>query len=424
MTNPTPRFPPGLPSEFVIDDSTSAAIAAALDKNAARSAAQFRELQGSVPQKRVIVTGVSGQDGSYMVDYLLANTPHLVYGMIRRTAKPDYSNLAGALNNPRFQFVNGDLSDTTSIDNLVKEVKPDYFINLAAQSFVKISWSAPEHTFDVDAVGVLRILEAIRKHVPQCRFYQAGSSEEFGAVEYSPQDEKHPLRPQSPYGAAKAAARHIVRVYRESYGLYAIQGILFNHEGARRGSEFVTRKITKGVARIAAAIKAGQLFEPIELGNLDAKRDWSDARDFVDGIWRMLNQEQHNTALSFVVGDEFARRHLNLVGLLNEYVLASGETHTVREFVEKAFAAAGISCNWWQYQKDDPKTQELLQLDETGWPRKCLVRINPAFYRPAEVDLLLGDATRARTELGWSPKISFDQLVTEMVKTDLAAAGL
>jgi GDPmannose 4,6-dehydratase len=356
-------------------------------------------------QKKVIVSGVTGQDGSYMVDYLLANTPHLVYGMVRRTAKPDFSNLAGALNNPRFQFVTGDLSDTTSIDNVVRQILPDYFINFAAQSFVKVSWEIPEQTFDVGAAGVLRCLEAIRKHVPQCRFYQASSSEEYGKIEYSPQDELHPMRPQSPYGAAKCAGHHLVRVYRESYGLYAVAGTLYNHESERRSPEFVSRKITLGVARIAAAIKAGQSFEPLELGNLDAKRDWSHAIDFIDGVWKMLNQEKPN-----------------------EFVLASGETHTVREFTEKAFAAAGVSGVWWDGGgKGDPQRQEYILGDGRGLATKAyvpLVRVNPAFYRCAEVDILQGNAARARAELGWSPKISFDELVRLMVQHDLRAAGL
>ncbi len=369
----------------------------------------------SSPQKKVIVTGVTGQDGSYMADYLLANTDHLVYGMVRRTAKPDYGNLEKALNHPRLQLVVGDLSDGQSIDNLVRRLKPDYFINLAAQSFVGSSWDIPEMTFDVDAIGVIRCLEAIRKHAPQCRFYNAGSSEEYGSVQYSPQDEKHPPCARSVYGAAKVAARQIVKVYRESYHLYAVQGLLFNHESERRGHEFVTRKITLGVARIARAIKDGKPFEPIELGNLDSKRDWSHAEDFVEGIWRMVNQQEWPGG-----GTD-----------CNEYVLASGETHTVREFIVKAFAIAGIKGGWWEaLAEGKPRTPEsevyTFADPEMGWPvpDMCLVKINPAFYRPADVELLLGDSTRARTELGWTPKVTFDELVSRMVRSDLAAVGL
>ncbi len=379
--------------------------------------------------KKVIVSGVSGQDGSYMVDYLLANTDHLVYGMVRRTAKPDYGNLESALNNSRFQLVVGDLSDSQSIDNLVRRIKPDYFINLAAQSFVGSSWDIPEMTFDVDAVGVIRVLEAIRKHAPQCRFYGAGSSEELGGVLYSPQDEKHPPCARSVYGAAKVAARQITKVYRESYGLYAVQGLLFNHESERRGEEFVTRKITLGVARIARAIKDGKSFEPIELGNLDAKRDWSHAEDFVDGMWRMLNQSyhEHDGVPAIDASPEWwaeydkrqdARRK---AWQPTEYVLASGETHTVREFIEKAFKIADIPMCWTGQGETEVGYTRLLPIAEE-W--EDLVRVNPAFYRPADVELLLGNATRARKELGWSPKVTFDQLVERMVKHDLAAVGL
>lgn len=383
-------------------------------------------------QKRVLVSGVSGQDGSYMADYLLANTPHLVYGMVRRTAKPDYGNIEGAMNNPRFQLVVGDLSDSQSIDNVVKKVRPDYFINLAAQSFVGSSWEIPEVTFDVDAMGVIRCLEAIRKHVPQCRFYGAGSSEELGSVLYTPQDEKHPPRARSVYGAAKVAARQITKVYRESYGLYAIQGLLFNHESERRGEEFVTRKITLGVARIAKAIKEGQSFEPIELGNLDAKRDWSHAEDFVDGMWRMLNQDVYRAIPPFVdMGVHMLGGAIALIARgADEYVLASGETHTVREFVEKAFAAAEVSGTWRKGHKpEDEQYQVFVRADQEHEDSfangmQTVVRINPSFYRPAEVDLLWGDSTRARTELGWAPKVSFDELVTRMVRSDLAAVGL
>lgn len=370
--------------------------------------------------KRVLVTGVSGQDGSYMADYLLANTNHFVFGMVRRTAKPDYRNMESAMKHPRFKLVTGDLSDSTSIDNVVKEVMPDYFINLAAQSFVGVSWKIPETTFDVDAIGVIRCLEAIRKHVPHCRFYQAGSSEEFGKVQYSPQDEKHPPCPQSVYGAAKCAARQIVRVYRESYGLYAVQGHLFNHESERRGEEFVTRKISLGVARIARAIKDGKPFEPIELGNLDAKRDWSHAEDFVDGIWRMLNQEQYTKwpaigHLTEVAASQFASKRID------EYVLASGETHAIRTFVEKAFLAANLPGSW-SGEGVGETYHSIYGYTPNGTIK--LVRINPAFYRPAEVELLLGDATRAKAELGWSPKVSFDDLVIRMVQNDLKEVGL
>lgn len=359
-------------------------------------------------QKKIIVTGVTGQDGSYMVDYLLANTNHMIYGMIRRTSKPDFSNLTGVISNSRFKFVTGDLSDSTSLDNLVNEIKPDYFINLAAQSFVKASWDIPEQTFDVGATGVLRCLEAIRKHAPNCRFYNAGSSEELGDVITAPQDETHPLRPRSPYGAGKAAARHIVKVYRESYKLYAVQGLLFNHESERRGEEFITRKVSLGVARI---IKDGidkTSVAAIELGNLDAKRDWSHAYDFVDGIWRMLNQEVYGDIKN--LNDQNINDSSFLSSQVKEYILASGETHTVREFVEKAFRAAGIEGKW----SGSGENEVFL------YKNIVLVKINPVYYRPAEVDLLLGDPTRAKTELKWSPKVSFDQLVSRMVNNDLS----
>jgi GDPmannose 4,6-dehydratase len=347
--------------------------------------------------KKVIVTGVTGQDGSYMLDYLLENTDYKLYGITRRSSNINLKNISHLVNNPRVELVTGDLSDSQSIDNLVREIKPDYFINLGAQSFVGSSWQIPEQTFDVGALGVLRCLEAIRKHAPNCRFYNAGSSEELGNVDYYPQDEKHPLKPRSPYGAAKAAARHIVKVYRESYNLYAIQGLLYNHESERRGEEFVTRKITKGVARIKKAIDNNESFKPIELGNLDSKRDWSHALDFVDGIWKMLNQPEPK-----------------------EYILSSNETHSVREFIELAFQEAGILGNW-QYSGDKESINEqylYINHDST----QVLIKINPEFYRPAEVDLLLGDSSKARTDLNWVPKINFNNLVKLMVKNDINLA--
>ena len=348
-----------------------------------------------IMSKKVIITGVTGQDGSYMADLLLEETDYEIYGMVRRTSTKNYKNIDHLLNNPRFKTVTGDLSDSQSIDNLIREIKPDYFINLAAQSFVGSSWQIPEQTFDIDAIGVIRCLESIRKHIPNCRFYNAGSSEELGNVDYSPQDENHPLKPRSPYGAAKAAARHIVKVYRESYNLFAIQGLLYNHESERRGEEFVTRKITKNIARIQKALNNNEKFEPLELGNIDAKRDWSHAKDFVNGIWIMLNQSEPK-----------------------EYLLSSGETHTVREFIEKAFKVAGISGEW---VGKDITEQYILKktLNSIYYDNQILVKINSKFYRPAEVDLLLGDSSNAQKELNWKPNISFDSLVKIMVENDL-----
>lgn len=344
--------------------------------------------------KKVIVTGVTGQDGSYMVEYLLKNTDFDIIGMARRSANLNFSHLKSCIDNPRFHITLGDLSDAQSIDTMVREHMPDYFVNFAAQSFVGSSWKIPEQTFETCAMGPLRCLEAIRKHVPQCRFYNAGSSEEMGDVIYSPQDMDHPARARSPYGAAKIAARQIVKVYRESYNLFAIQGLLYNHESERRGEEFVTRKITKAAARIKKAIDKHLPFDALELGNIDAKRDWSHAEDFVDGIWLMLNN------------------HAPI-----EYILSSGETHSIREFLTKAFVQAGIVGQWTGEGQDEI----LYTFQHGGVTRdaKTLVKINPEFYRPAEVELLLGNSAPARYSLGWKPKNDFNTLVKRMVDHDL-----
>jgi GDPmannose 4,6-dehydratase len=262
-------------------------------------------------------------------------------------------------------------------------------------------------------MAVLYQLEAIRKFAPNCRYYQAGSSEEFGNVVTIPQDESHPIRPRSPYGASKAAARMLVKVYRESYNLYAIQGWLFNHEGVRRGSEFVTRKITQNVARIKKSTDVGEKFEPLELGNLDSKRDWSDAECFVDGIWRMLNQEKYNKDFPIIIGglsEEQERIH-NYSKNIKEYIFSSNETHTIREFVELAFEAAGIYGEW-----HGGGIHEEFRQKETG---RVLVVINEKFFRLAEVELLLGDSSKARNELNWQPKTSFSELVRKMTIHDI-----
>lgn len=345
---------------------------------------------------KVLITGILGQDGANMVEYLLDHTNAKIFGMIRRTSNPNFINCKKFISDPRFQLVYGDLSDSVSIDNLVRDIQPDYFINFAAQSFVGCSWDIPLQTFDANATGVARCLEAVRRFKPTCRFYSAGSSEEFGDVICSPQDINHPIRPRSPYGASKAAAHHLVKVYRESYNLYAVHGILFNHEGTKRGEEFVTRKISKGVARIHHAIKNKQIFEPINLGNLDSKRDWSDSEDFIDGVWKMLNQKQPK-----------------------DYVLSSNETHSIREFIEKAFNYAHIEGYWHGEGIEEKYYINDRYVEDKQVESSCLVKINPKFYRPAEVDLLWGDSNPARKELGWEPKISFDKLVEKMVRFDI-----
>ena len=281
-----------------------------------------------------------------------------------------------------------DITDSQNVEDVIRKEQPDYFINFAANSFVGNSWTMPVNHMNTNCMAVIYQLEAIRKFAPHCRYYNAGSSEEFGDVVTAPQSEEHPLRPRSPYGAAKAAARHLVKVYRESYSIYAVQGWLFNHEGTRRGEEFVTRKITKAVARIKQAIDREEAYDLLELGNIESKRDWSDAEDFVDGVWKMLNQQQPR-----------------------EYVLSSNETHTIREFVELAFEAAGIQGYWL-----GSGINEIFLQKET---ERVLMVINEKFYRPAEVELLLGDSTKARQELGWKPKTSFKNLVDKMVFHDI-----
>lgn len=371
----------------------------------------IKDVQGFINNRKVVfITGVTGQDGSHLVDYLLETTDYFIIGGARRLSTKNHENI-DHIKSDRFKLVNFDLSDVHSINKIVQDLKPDYFVNLAAQTFVGSSWDFPAQTWECNTTAVIHILESIRQHRPSCRFYNAGSSEEYGNVAYTPQDENHPAKPRSPYGASKSAARQIVKVYRESYNLYAVQGLLFNHEGTRRGEEFVTRKITKGVARIKKAIIEGKSFAPIELGNVKAKRDWSDAEDFVRGIWLMLNQEK-------------CRVDMDSNMVIEEYVLSSNETHTIAEFVWYAFKAAGIEGAWHgeaELAEFSISTKDAIKYEPVT---SVLVKINPKFYRPAEVDVLLGDSTKARKELQWTPKTDFEGLVKKMVDNDLKQIGL
>ncbi len=292
-----------------------------------------------------------------------------------------------------------DLSDAHSIENLIVKYKPTYFVNAAANAFVGESWAVPAQHLEINTVAVLHQLEAIRKHSPTTRYFNMGTSEEFAvSTKGGPQNEDTLLDPKSPYGASKCAARHVVSVWRQSYNLFALQGWTFNFESPIRGEKYLTRKVSKGVARIAAALKNDQPFEPLELGNLDSYRSWQHAADVADGVWKMLNQKEPKP-----------------------YVLSAPDTHTVREFVERAFSIAGFPVIWTGQGMEEEGYTRLVPIAE-DWT--TLVRINPKFLRPADVTYLHGDATRAHTELGWNPKHSFPDLVHEMVINDLAAVGI
>lgn len=335
--------------------------------------------------KKAFITGVTGQDGSYLAEFLLEKG-YAVHGMVRRSSSLNLERIGHLID--RISLHEGDLGDSSSLKKIIERVAPDEVYNLAAMSHVKASFEMPEYTADVDAVGVLRLLEAVKTHNPKTRVYQASTSELFGRVKEIPQSEKTPFYPRSPYGVAKLYAYWIVVNYREAYGMYACNGILFNHESPRRGEAFVSRKITLAAAKIAAGLQ-----ERLLLGNLDAKRDWGYAKDFVEGMWLMLQQEHPE-----------------------DYVLATGETTTVRAFVEMAFKEVGIPLEWRGEG-----------LNEKGYSSdgKARVEISPQFFRPSEVDLLIGDPSKAKKQLGWSPKTSIHQLVQMMICSDqeLIASG-
>ena len=339
--------------------------------------------------KKILITGVTGQDGSNMVRFLLKNTDLFIYGAVRRLSVPNYDNI-NDIKDTRFKLINLDLLDQQSINNSVKKIRPDYIINFAAQSFVGESWNSPVSTFTTNTLPVIYFLESIKEFVPHCRFYSAGSSEEMGDIDYSPQDLKHPMKPRSPYGASKCAARHLVKVYRESYNIFAIHCILFNHEGIRRGKEFVTRKISSNIARIKKQLENGEIItEPLELGNINSIRDWSDSEDFVEAVWIMLNRDEPR-----------------------EYVLSSNEFHTVKEFLELTCEYAELKVEW----KIDSENEVNTELLYNG---QVIMRINPELYRLAEVELLFGDSTETRNVINWEPKVSFKELVKKMIDWDI-----
>ncbi len=337
--------------------------------------------------KKALITGITGQDGSYLAELLLEKG-YEVHGIIRRsssfnTGRIDHIYRDPHVKNRRLILHFGDLSDSSNISRLLEKIRPDEIYHLGAQSHVRVSFDIPEYTADVTALGTLRLLDAIKESGITTKFYQASSSEMFGKVQEIPQKETTPFYPRSPYGVSKVFAYWITKNYRESYGLFAVNGILFNHESPRRGSTFVTKKITEGLVKIHLGLQ-----DKLYLGNLDAKRDWGHAKDYVEGMWLMLQAKNPS-----------------------DYILATGETYKVREFVEEAGKLLGMDIVW----KGTGLAEQGIDT-KTG---RVIVEVDPKYFRPAEVEHLIGDASKAKKELGWKPKISFKELVKTMVEHDL-----
>ena len=354
-------------------------------------------------KKKIIITGVTGQDGSLMVNYLLQNTLYDIYGTVRDFNNYNDTNIKH-INCDRFHLIelNLNLNNTHNIYSIIEEIKPDYFINFAAQSNVACSLDLSKYTMETNTLPIIDILEAIIKFCPKCKFYNAGSSEEFGNIIYTPQDEHHPLKPLSPYAASKVGARQIINVYRETYKIYAIQGWLFNHEGTRRNEKFVTRKITKKIADIYSSLKNNIAIIPLELGNIYSSRDWSDAEDFMNGVWLMLNQDEYD-------------KYYN--GTPKEYVLSSDVTHTIKEFVETAFKYININ-GYWKNNTNENINDKYYYINNNN-EEILLVTINPEYYRKCDLNITCGNSSKIKYELGWEPKITFEELVKKMVIYDI-----
>ncbi len=335
--------------------------------------------------KKAFITGITGQDGSFLTEFLL-DKGYEVHGIIRRASVFNTERIEHLMGHPQLHLHHGDLADSANLNKLLGEVEPDEIYNLGAQSHVKVSFEVPEYTAQVDAVGTLRILDAMLNQCPQARFYQASTSELYGLVQEIPQKETTPFYPRSPYGVAKLYGYWIVKNFRESYDFYACNGILFNHESERRGKTFVTRKITTIMSEIAVG-----LTDVLRLGNLDAQRDWGYAKEYVEAMWLMLQQDKPE-----------------------DFVVATGKMYSVRQFVEKAAAHVGFEIAW-EGEGDQEKGYD----KKTG---KLIVVVDPKYYRPAEVELLIGDATKAKEKLGWEAKVDLDQLVEIMMEHDLKVA--
>ncbi len=332
-------------------------------------------------KKKALITGITGQDGSYLAELLLSKG-YEVHGIIRRSSSFNTSRISSILENENLKTYYGDVTDTSNLNRILEKVEPDEIYNLAAQSHVKVSFEIPEYTSSVDALGTLRFLDAIKTTGVKTKFYQASTSELYGKVLQTPQSENTPFNPRSPYGVAKLYAYWSIVIYRDAYNIFATNGILFNHESPRRGETFVTRKITMATARIKLGLQ-----DILYIGNLDAKRDWGYAPEYVEGMWRMLQQESPN-----------------------DYVLATGETYSVRQFIEAAFDELDISVEWKSNGVDEYGVDQ-----KTG---KIIVKVDPNYYRPLEVDELIGDPQKAKNELGWQAKTKFKDLVSIMVKSD------